>query len=449
MNRSTLIALGVFAALGLAFLATREREVKVGVHKLELQPVNSDSLVELQFGSLTLRSANGTWTVGTGEKRYPADEGQVKAAVQAIADLKAEDFVTDKKDKHAELEVDDAKGLVVKASTSAGVVRDLIIGKTSRSGGAYLREAKSDAVFTNNSGLPFLAKKSLTDWRKKAITTVKTEDVTKVSFPSWAVVSESGTWKLEGETAKDYRFDSAAAQRLVSQLSSLTAQDFLETPPDAPLTAIKLDTKDGKSLALNLGAKRPDGTMALTVEGDPQTYVLPGWQSEKLLVDPEALRDTRLLHFDAAKVEKLSIVSGAKKTLLVREGESWKLVEPKTPGFDFDPHQVNAVLSRLSNLRGQKVIRDTPLPKPGTQVELSLNGGAVQRVQVGELVAKGDEGLLFAITALDKSWLETGPELFKRPPPAPGGGMQGLEQLPPEIRQQIEAQIRQQGQLPR
>ena len=50
MNRSTLIALGVFAALGLAFLATREREVKVGVHKLELQPVNSDSLVELQFG---------------------------------------------------------------------------------------------------------------------------------------------------------------------------------------------------------------------------------------------------------------------------------------------------------------------------------------------------------------------------------------------------------------
>jgi hypothetical protein len=450
MNRSTLIALGVFAALGLAFFATREREVKVGVHKLELQPVNADSVSELQFGSLLLRSAVGTWTVGTGDKRYAADEGQVKAAVQALADLKADDFVTDKKDKHAELEVDDAKGLVVKASTSAGVVRDLIIGKTSRSGGAYLREAKSDAVFTNHSGLPFLAKKSLSDWRKKTITTVKAEDVTKVSFPQWALVNEAGSWKLEGETAKDYRFDSAAAQRLVAQLASLTAQDFVETPPDAPLTPIKLDTKEGRSLTLNLGMKRPDGTVTLSVEGDPQTYVLPSWQAEKLLVDAEALRDTRLLHFEPTKVEKVSIVSGTKKTLLTKDGESWKLVEPKTPGFDFDPQQVSAVLNRLSTLRGQKVIRDTPLPKPGTQLELSLSGGAVQRVQVGELVAKGDEGLLFTITALDKSWLETGPELFKRPPPAPGGGMQGLEQLPPELRQQIEAQLRQQqGQLPR
>lgn len=450
MNRSTLIALGVFVVLGLAFFATREREVKVGVHKLELVPVSADALVELQFGDLTLRSTAGTWTVGASDKRYAADEGQVKAAVQALADLKAQDFVTDKKEKHAELEVDSAKGVVVKASTGAGVVRDLVIGKASRSGGAYLREAKTDEVFTTNGGLPYLAKKSLTEWRKKTVPTVKAEEVTRVTFPSWALVAEAAGWKLEGETAKDYRFDSAAAQRLVSQLASLTAQDFLETPPEAPLTALKLETKDGKSLALNLGAKRPDGSVALSVEGDAQTYVLPGWQAEKLLVDPEALRDTRLFHFEAAKVEKVSLVSGAKKALLTKDGESWKLVEPKAPGFDFDPQQVNVVLNRLSNLRGQKVVRDTPLARPGTQLELTLTGGAVQRVQVGDLLAKGDEGLLFAITPQDKSWLETGPELFKRPPPPPaGGGMQGLDQLPPEVRAQIEAQLRQQGQLPR
>lgn len=451
MNRSTLIAVGVFAALGIAFFATREREVKVGVHKLELAPVNADALVELQFGALTLRSAAGTWTVGSGEKRYAADEGQVKAAVQALADLKAADFVTDKKEKHAELEVDSAKGVIVKASTAAGVVRDLVLGKTSRSGGAYVREAKSDEVFTNNSGLPYLAKKSLTEWRKKTIATAKAEDVTKVSFPSFALVADSGTWKLEGETAKDYRFDPAAAQRLVGQLASLTAQDFAETPPEAPVTALKVETKDGKSLGLTLGAKRADGTVALLVNGDPQTYLLPAWQAEQLLVDAEALRDTRLLHFEAAKVEKMSLVSGAKKALLTKDGESWKLVEPKAPGFDFDPQQVNVVLNRLSNLRGQKVVRDTPLPKTGTQLELTLSGGAVQRAQVGDALAKGDDGLLYAVNAADKSWLETGPELFKRPPPPPqGGGMQGLDQLPPEIRAQIEAQLRQQqGQLPR
>jgi hypothetical protein len=263
-------------------------------------------------------------------------------------------------------------------------------------------------------------------------------------------VADAGSWKLEGETAKDYRFDSAAAQRVVSQLTSLTAQDFAETPPEAPLSTVKLDTKDGKSLALNFGAKRPDGSVTLSVEGDAQTYVLPSWQAEQLLVDAEALRDTRLFHFEAAKVEKVSMSSGAKKTLLTKDGESWKLVEPKAPGFDFDPQQVNVVLNRLSNLRGQKVVRDTPLPKPGTQLEVSLNGGGVQRVQVGDLVAKGEDGLLFALTPQDKSWLETGAELFKRPPPPPqGGGIQGLDQLPPEIRAQLEAQLRQQGQFPR
>ncbi|MDP1823532.1 MAG: DUF4340 domain-containing protein [Archangium sp.] len=447
MKRSTLIAVAVFGVLTLLFVATREPQVTVGVQKLQLAPVSADAIVEMSFGPIVLKSEGGAWTVGNSGKRYPADEGQVKAATQGFAELKAEDFVSDRAEKHADLEVDGTKGVTVKASTASGVVRELVLGKASRSGGAYLREAKSNAVFTINGSLPYLAKRDLTSWRKKSISTFKLDEVSRVTFSGptpWSLVSgtEPGSWKLEAPTAKDYRFDAAAAQQLMGQLANLSAQDFLEGPVEA-VTEVKAELASGKSVTLRLGAKRPDGTYALAVEGDAQSYLLPGWQAEQLLKDPEGLRDLRLLHFDPAQVERFSLVAGGKKTIVAKEGESWKLVEPKTP-TQFDAQQVGPQLTRIASMRGLKLVRDLVDPKPSIQLELTLKGGATQHLRLSETHARGDDGLLYAVNAGDKTWLETGEAIFKRPPPPPGGGFQGLDQLPPELRQQLEAQLRQQ-----
>ncbi len=159
------VALAVFGLLIVVFAATRERQVTVGVHKLELPSVNADDFTELSFGTVVLKKESTGWTVGSSDKRFAADESQVRSVTQAFAELKAEDFVSEKKDQHADYEVDSAKGLTVKASTARGVVRDLVLGKASRGGGAYLREAKSDAVFAINGSLPFLARHDLTAWR--------------------------------------------------------------------------------------------------------------------------------------------------------------------------------------------------------------------------------------------------------------------------------------------
>lgn len=448
MNKSTLIALAVFGLLIVVFAATRERQVTVGVHKLELASVNADALTELSFGTVVLKKESTGWTVGASDKRFAADESQVKSVTQALAELKAEDFVSEKKDEHAEYEVDSGKGLTVKASTASGVVRDLVLGKASRGRGAYLREAKSDAVFAINGSLPFLARHHLTAWRKKSIATLKADEVSRLTItpPSgapWALVSDEGSWKLEAQTAKDYRFDASAASRLVGQLSNLTAQDFTEATLDAPFTRLEAELKEGKKVTVRVGAKRPEGTFA--VDGDPQTYLLPGWQAEALLKDPEGLRDLRLLHFELAQVEKLSLLTGGKKTVVTKEGEIWKLVEPKNRGIEFDPQQVSAQLTRLMNVRGASLARDVTEPKPAIEVELGLKGGVTQKLRLGELVARGDDGLLYAVNATDKAWLEKGTELFKKMAPPQ---QQGFEQLPPEIRaqleQQLELQLRQQ-----
>jgi len=464
MNRSTLVAVAVFAALAVAFFATRERQVNVGVQKLELPQLSADAIVDVAFGGatpVTLHSTSGAWTVSAAaspEQRFPADENAVKVLLQSLAELKAGDFVTDRAEKHAELEVDSAKGVTVKASTSAGVVRDLVLGKTSLSGGAYLREAKSNAVFVLQNGLPSVARRNLTAWRRKSILSLKPDEVTRVTITpspgtSWALQSDAGKWKLEAETPKDYRFDPAIAQRVVTQLAGLSAQDFGTGSLDEPRTSFRLELKSGKALSLNVGAKRPDGTYGVMVDGDPELYLVPAWQAEQAPSDPEALRDLRLLHFEAAQVERLSIVSAGRKTVVTKEGETWKLVEPKSFP-EFDPQQVTVQLSRLAALRGQRLVRDVPdtkagLTRPPVEVELTLKGGPPQRLRFGaELYAKGEDNLLFTMNAPDKTWLSTGVDLFKRPPPSPGFkngmGVQGLDQLPPEIRQQLEAQLWQQ-----
>lgn len=75
---------------------------------------------------------------------------------------------------------------------------------------------------------------------------------------------------------------------------------------------------------------------------------------------------------------------------------------------------MTAQLNRLAALRAQKVVRDAVMLEPAVELELVTRAG-VKRLQLAELTARGDDGLLYAVTPQDTSWLEAGPELFKRP----------------------------------
>ena len=68
---------------------------------------------------------------------------------------------------------------------------------------------------------------------------------------------------------------------------------------------------------------------------------------------------------------------------------------------------------------------------------------------VAEAAVTASDGLIYAVRAGEREGYENPLALFERvasPPPRPGGGgMQGLENLPPDVRRQIEQQLRQQG----
>ncbi|WP_375764891.1 DUF4340 domain-containing protein [Archangium gephyra] len=185
-------------------------------------------------------------------------------------------------------------------------------------------------------------------------------------------------------------------------------------------------------------------------------------QLRKRLVD---FRDMSLFSFEPAKVTKLKVQAGGKTAVVVKEGEGWKLSEPgKLPdGFELDPSQVDVQLAWLRSLRANRVIEaqvtdgQVGLASPAALVEVSVEGGPVQTLRLGkeapavansakELFARSTlDALTYAVDEGVRTRLGQGLELFKRQPRpdfAGGGQVHGLESLPPDLRRQLEAQMR-------
>ncbi|MBI3180779.1 MAG: DUF4340 domain-containing protein [Myxococcales bacterium] len=570
MKKSSFVALGIFAVLLAVVLLTREKHVNVGVPKLELPAIDKAKVTSIEASgpraAILSREGQG-WVVADPKKpevKHAADEDHVRAALDALVELRARDFVTERPEKHAEYELDEAKGLKVKVSMEGVALLELVFGKGAKGGGVYLREAKGNAVFVTPSGFPWQVRKDAGGWRRRVVTTAKAEEISKLSIAlaDGSKLSlqqgEGSAWTAGPETPlpAGFRFDPEAAGRLAQQFSSLNALDFADGLSEealglsGPHSVVEASLKDGRVVKLHLGTapdsqelgraqalkgqfgpideaggekdgklsradlekaagdgERPEdvrkaarkladeaalfasydvgmfagrandgaideedltsvirtaGTVPAKLEGDPQLYLLPSWGAAELRKRLEDLRDLTLMSFDVSKATKLVISASGKRTAAAKEGGAWKLVEPKTlpSGFEFDPGQVDAQMQALRSVRALRALADAKdaqagLAKPSATVEVSLEGGGSQVFRIGaeltgptggkEVYAKGSaDGLVYAMDPYFKTRLETGVELFRKPPPPPDmSQIRGLEGLPPDVRRQLEAQLNQ------
>src|SRR4051812_256319 len=122
--KKALLAVGVFVALLAVVLATRDNgNVAVGVARLDVPLVDKTAVTAIELGgaqTVFLKKSEAGWTVADGAKVFhPADEAQVNNLLDGLKDLKTELFVTEKPERLAELEIDDAKGLSFKVFTAA------------------------------------------------------------------------------------------------------------------------------------------------------------------------------------------------------------------------------------------------------------------------------------------------------------------------------------------
>ncbi|MBX5482466.1 MAG: DUF4340 domain-containing protein [Myxococcaceae bacterium] len=256
--------------------------------------------------------------------------------------------------------------------------------------------------------------------------------------------------KVAADTAKPESLRKIA-ERLANDPKAFARLDvgvYAATPKDDAVTRGDLD-----------GANRTASLVPVRMDGDAQVYLVPGYSVAAVTKKLSDLRDLSLFNFDADKVTKLELHSGATHVVVEKDGTSWKLTEPKKlpDGFEFDPSTVSMQLASFRALRALKLAEasvtndaQAGLTRPVATIEVTLEGGVKQAVKLGKtteggLYARGavDEAI-YVVSTSEKSRIERGVELFKkRPPPSFAGS--GFDQLPPDLRAKLEASLKQQA----
>jgi hypothetical protein len=102
MKKGTLIAVGAFAILLVAYLATRETQVSVGIKKLEVPELDKTKIHEIDLSgakTVVFKRDGETWTVEDPTKpgAHAAEDGQVTSLVDAFVETKYQELVTDRR----------------------------------------------------------------------------------------------------------------------------------------------------------------------------------------------------------------------------------------------------------------------------------------------------------------------------------------------------------------
>ena len=205
--------------------------------------------------------------------------------------------------------------------------------------------------------------------RKGRVFTVETADVTAMELrrPDGAVkaVREGETWQLV--TPVKARADRGPVEETITTVLTAKMDREIEAAPksladfglDTPAAEVDFTLKDGKHVALLLGAKSPTGVWVYAKERDkPNVFVV----GESVLRDATRpagdFRDKTVLAFARGEVSGLEIGTGADALAVEADGERWKITRPVARPADSDT--VSALLEKLGAAKVREFVAEAP-----------------------------------------------------------------------------------------
>jgi len=490
MSRAALTSLGIFAFLLLLVLLGREDRVSVGVRTLELPVVAEQDITRIAVGgeraALLERGEDGkSWTVedpAIPGVLHRADSSHVERLLKAISGLKVDSFVSGRPEKHTELEIDAEQGTTLVVTAKSGVTLDLVLGRRAKQGGDLVRRSDSDSVFVAAGALASAAKRRIDDWRRRQFVSVEAADIASLRIqvtgePAYTLERSDDGFRVAADITlpPGFQLDGPAAGRVATGVARLRADAFLDGDPGtastglgAGATQVELLDAAGSVVAhLSFGREDEQRRVPVRLLGDPQIYLVSQTRVNAVAPLLERLRDLSLTRADAAQVTSLTIRRGAERAALSKQTGTWAFVEPASlpADYSFDAGSVETRLASLARTRGTRFLGaegETDFDfSDAVEVELQLADGSATQITFGgplgasenvgtdEVAVKPGNGFVYAVRAFERRRYEDPLKLFERvaPPAMPPrtGGIQGLENLPPDVRRQIEQQLRQRG----
>lgn len=412
MNRKTLGALFVFILLlGIVYyLYTRpEKGEREGARPrplaaIDIKQVKQVTITRKGKTVVLARKGKDRWQL-TKPVSYPADKGAVEGMMDKLKDLEFGDLVTELKGKHAEHEVDDAKGIHVVVAGDKKPLADFHLGKVLDSFTMF-RMAKKEQVWQAVGSIRFSFDREVKDWREKKIVDFKAEQARKlkVTTAGGAIElsrpDEKTPWKVDSSAVKIDQLDAQTVTSLVSTLSSLSAADFADGLDatkagfDKPAATLVLTLKGGKQTTLLIGSNVGED-YRVKAQDNPQIFVLKKYTVDNLLLRPIDFREKTVLSLKADDVVALKIdkKKDSATVTLTRKGADWLGDGKKVK----DATKIAGALQALANLKAEGFARhdskELGLDKPGWVVEVQMKDRSKHVLSVGSVEKDGFRGL--------------------------------------------------------
>lgn len=252
-NKTLLILSGLVVVLLVLFLLTRENTIpKAEVHMIaEIDSaLVTEITIEKEDQTLTLTRKEDGWYI-TRPIDYMATKSFVKTLLGKLTGMRIESKITDKKERWADFEVDDAKGK--KVTVKQGDKTDtFIIGKVA-SGyrQSYARLLDEDTVYLINGSYASSLNRKVDNWREKKVADIKDTAIIGVVTDKLTLKKEDDGWRITPKKGESFLADEDKVKRHLGSISRLRTAEFPDSSDyasinfDKPLHFMKVELSSG------------------------------------------------------------------------------------------------------------------------------------------------------------------------------------------------------------
>ena len=198
------------------------------VTKLMVDPANDEA-------PFTLERTGSGWGLTKGGKNYGATATSVNSLMGNLINVKADRVVSKNPERHRDYSVDDTTGTRIEVFGGNKKLADVVVGRfnfnqATRSGISYIRLKDQPSVFSVDGFLSMSLSQGADNYRNKQITSVNSEDITRISLDATGVqrsYQKTGTvWQDESGNP----IDSAKMVSYLNNIRSVMGVTFADDP---------------------------------------------------------------------------------------------------------------------------------------------------------------------------------------------------------------------------
>jgi LysM repeat protein len=289
MSRSSTILIASFVALAaityflIPFSSDRDASDTLSFPTLH---IDSASIVKIQIKQPTkniiIENVGGRWMI-TSPVNAPADPIGVFAIVGGAAKLKIGSLISSNPEKQHIFQVD-SSGTILTLKDRSGASTTLIVGKMGPSfSEIYFRLPDSKDVYLASGLDNWTVNKGVKEWRDKSIVRSSTEAIKEVSITNagknFNFKRDSSGWKMG-----DKVIDAPTINPLLTTLSNMQADDFVDSAIDLSGRPIIVNVKTFENIDLSIYPTTPDAAKYfIRTSKSPQIFLLSKWTVDQLL----------------------------------------------------------------------------------------------------------------------------------------------------------------------